>query len=72
MLNPCVLNTQNIADIGLGEGFVFNLTEALRQLLDGMGLKNNLADCIAAPHDEPQFTWPPSSATKPKLVPQLP
>lgn len=70
VLNPCVLNTQNIADIGLGEGLVFNLTETLRQLLDSMGFANNLADCIAAPHDEPQFTWPPSS--KPKLVNQLP
>jgi hypothetical protein len=70
VLNPCVLNTQNIADIGLGEGLVFNLTETLRQLLDSMGFANNLADCIAAPHDEPQFTWPPSS--KPKLINQLP
>ena len=62
------MNIQNVADIWLGEGLVLNLTETLRNILDSMGFENNIADCIAAPHDEPQFTYP----TKPKIVNQSP
>lgn len=53
--SPCVLNVINPAVVGLGEGWVAEVTRIVRKLTESVPLLGSLTECLAEPETEPVF-----------------
>ena len=42
-------------DVAIGEGLPLNISEVIRTVMDDLGFGEFIADCLAAPTQEPNF-----------------
>eukprot|EP01121_Diplochlamys_sp_Union-15-3_P022376 TRINITY_DN9498_c0_g1_i1.p1 TRINITY_DN9498_c0_g1~~TRINITY_DN9498_c0_g1_i1.p1 ORF type:complete len:638 (+),score=91.30 TRINITY_DN9498_c0_g1_i1:287-1915(+) len=52
---PCFMNVINPIDVAVGQGLLLNITEEAKAFLDSLGWAKFIADCMAAPEQEPHY-----------------